>query len=83
MSVEGVNATALRSLRCDSALMSALQRLSERDIDHARRRAQLARINSGTDTLGFSTIRSCGSFCHSAAWDSVGAASPSSRWPLP
>ena len=48
--------TALRSLRCDSALMSALQRLSERDIDHARRRAQLARINSGTDTLGFSTI---------------------------
>ena len=29
MSVEGVNATALRSLRCDSALMSALQRLSE------------------------------------------------------
>ena len=30
MSVEGVNATALRSLRCDSALMSALQRLSER-----------------------------------------------------
>ena len=33
MSVEGVNATALRSLRCDSALMSALQRLSERDID--------------------------------------------------
>ena len=54
MSVEGVNATALRSLRCDSALMSALQRLSER-IDPGL--AGAARINSGTDILGFSTIR--------------------------
>ena len=38
MSVEGVNATALRSLRCDSALMSALQRLSERGIHPQTRR---------------------------------------------
>ena len=50
MSVEGVNATALRSLRCDSALMSALQRLNERaiDSDSARRRG-----TSGTDILVF------------------------------
>ena len=42
MSVEGVNATALRSLRCDSALMSALQRLFARGIDpRSARRANL------------------------------------------
>ena len=49
--------TALRSLRCDSALMSALQRLSERGIDADSARARGAGIASGTDTLGFSTIR--------------------------
>ena len=43
MSVEGVNATALRSLRCDSALMSALQRLAGTQIsDPARRTGLLA-----------------------------------------
>ena len=44
MSVEGVNATALRSLRCDSALMSALRRLSERGPIQTRRRAKLELI---------------------------------------
>ncbi len=47
--------TALRSLRCDSALMRALQRLSERGID-PRSAARAARINSGTDTLGMPSV---------------------------
>ena len=53
MSVEGVNATALRSLRCDSALMSALQRLNA---DRSAAAAKLGSITSGIDTLGMPSV---------------------------